>query len=165
MEKKHTVGNVTAGFMIAGALLIDGLQALMTFTVLLLPLSIFLTFFAAIGFGLWFALMGVKYIGNDGGKKLLTALAATIAELAPVINVIPATTAGVIGIIVQTRIEDARKSMGRKVTPRTIMANARLRQMQRSRARQDAAREGRESAQETRHANDNVREESGREAA
>lgn len=162
--------------MIVTALLVDGVQALLTFSVLLLPLSVLITFMAAAMFFLWFALLGVRYVGNGGGKKLLVALGSTVAELVPVVNALPVTTAGVIGIIVQTRIEDARANTGGKVTPRTAMASARLQKMQAARAsRTDSAREGREQAQQARHtpandnapsaANDNSAAESGREAA
>lgn len=147
--------------MIVVALLIDGIQFLLSLTVLLLPFSLFFTFLAAAGFGIWFALCGVKYT-SGGGKKLLTGLAATVTELVPVINAIPATSAGVIAIIVQTRIEDARASVGGKVTPRTAMAQARQQRMRASRAnRESSAREGREEVQNARHsepANDNAPE-------
>lgn len=156
MEKKHTIGNVTAGFMIAVALLMDALQGLFTLLVILIPLSWFVTFLSLIIFFLWFALMGVKYTGSAGGRKLLTMLAMSIAELVPVVNALPATTAGVIGVIVQTRIEDARRNMGGKVPTSTAAAYARMRRAQQSRARQDAAREEREETQLARHAaNDN----------
>jgi len=158
MENKQKIGNVTAGLMIATALLVDGVQALLTFSVLLLPLSVLITFMSATMFFLWFALSGVKYTDKGGGKKLLLMLASTIAELVPVINALPATTAGVIGVIVQTRIEDARAGTQGKVTPHTAMAAARLERMRAARAtRADSAREGREESQQARHspANDN----------
>ena len=168
MEKKHTVGNVTAGLMLAAALLFDGLQFLLTLSVLLLPLSLFLTFLSMTMFFLWFALLGVKYTGSGGGRKLLVMLAASVAELVPVVNALPAVTAGVVGVIVQTRIEDARRQQGGKVTPRTAMAQARLMRMRQARAQREAnAREGREAAQEARHApaNDNEPSEGARRAA
>ena len=161
MEQKHTIGNVTAGLMIAVALLMDALQGLFTLLVFLIPLSWFVTILSIIIFFLWFAIMGVKFGAGDGGRKLLTMLAAAVAEFAPLINALPATTAGVIGVIAQTRIEDARRNAGKKVTPNTAIAYARTRRMQQSRARQDAAREEREETQDARHApaNDNAPEE------
>ncbi len=145
--------------MVAIALLVDGVQALLTLSVFLLPLSVLATFFSITMFFLWFGILGVKYTGNGGGKKLLIMLATTVAEIAPVINALPATTAGVIGVIVQTRIEDARASVEGNVTPNTAMAYARQRRMQAARVnRQDSAREGREEVQNARHsepANDN----------
>lgn len=170
MGKARRIGNVTAGLMVAVAALFDVAQGFLTFTVLLLPLSILVTFFSLTIFFLWFALLDVKYVGSGGGRKLLTMVAMTVTELAPVINALPATTAGVIGIIVQTRIEDARANTGGAVTPRTAMAALRLEKMRRARAsREDAAREAREGAQEARHApiaaNDNQPENIDREAA
>ena len=158
MEKKHTIGNVTAGFMITVALLMDGVQFLLTLSVLLVPLSWLVTFFSIILFWLWFVLSGVKYSGTNGGKRLLIMLGTAVAELVPFINALPAITAGVIGTIVQTRLEDARRNAGGKVTPRTAMAMARRARMQQAaRTRQDAARGDRENAQQARHAptNDN----------
>jgi len=145
MEKKQTIDNITAGLMIVAALLCDGLQALLTLSVVLLPLSILVTIMVI-------AMLGVKYVGHDGGKKLLTMLATTVAELVPVVNALPAVTAGVLGVIVQTRIEDARRNAGGKVTPRTAMAAARLMKMKAARSkRTDSARDSRESEQQTRH--------------
>jgi len=157
MEKKHKIGNVTAGMMIAVAALIDIIQGLLTLTVLLLPLSLFFTFLGLGIFFLWFALCGVKF-NPANGKNLLTMLGATAIEIPPFINGLPGLTAAVIGIIVQTRIEDARAAAGGKVTPRTAMAYARLQKMNQARAaRMDSAREGREEVQQARHtpANDN----------
>lgn len=153
MDKKRTIGNITAGLMIATALLFDGIQALLTMSVFLLPFAYFFTFLGWIIFFLWFAILGVRYAG-DGGRKLLAAFASVIVELTPVISALPGITAGVIGIIVQTRIEDARRTSGKKVTPRTAMASIRNMKLQQLRKeRESGAREGREAAQEERHPN------------
>jgi hypothetical protein len=112
-------------------------------------------------FPLWFMLSGVKYGGGKGGRKLLIMLASAVAELAPLINGLPALSAGVIGTVLQTRLEDARRNAGGKVTPKTAQAVARKMRMQQAvQARQDAARGERETAQQARHspANDNERE-------
>lgn len=152
MEKKHTIGTVTAGFMVGMALLVDLLQGLFIVSVLLLPFSVFLTFLSLSVFFLWFALMGVKYGGGDGGRKLLTMLAMSVVEIAPIVNGLPGTTAGVLGIIIQTRIEDARRGAGGKVTPRTAASAVRLERMRRNRqARESAARAERDNATEERH--------------
>lgn len=145
MEKKRRIGNVTAGLLIVSALLVDGLQGILTVSVFFLPLSVMVTFLATTAFGLWFLLLGVKYVGKDG-KNLLIAFAAVITELAPVINALPATTVGVIGIIVRTRIEDARENLGKKKTPNTAQAQARLMRMQASRNRVASAQSERHPA-------------------
>lgn len=157
MDKKHTIGNLTAGLMIATAALLDGIQFLLNLTVFLLPLSIFLTICATIMFGLWFALAGVKY-DRAAGRKLLIMIAMTVTELAPVINAIPAISAGVIGMVVQTRLEDLKANAGGKITPQTARAmvrKVRMDQMRQSRA--GAAREERLGREEARlsAANDN----------
>ncbi len=159
MENKQRIGNVSAGFMIGVAAIIDLVQFLLTLTAVLVPLAVLCTFFSATMFAIWFMIYGVKYVGHDNGKKLLIALASTVAEFVPVINALPATTVGVIGIIVQSRIEDARANTGKKVTPRTAMAVARARKMQAARTqRADAARESRQEDRQARHApaNDNT---------
>ncbi len=152
MEKKHTIGTFTAGLMVGLAILVDLLQGFFIISVLFLPFSIFLTFLSLSVFFLWFALMGVKYGGGDGGRKLLTMLAMSVVEIAPIINGLPGTTAGVLGIIIQTRIEDARRNRGGKTTPRTAAAAVRLERMRRSRqARESAARTERDSVEQERH--------------
>lgn len=106
MQKKWTIGPITAGFQILLALIVDGLQFLLTVSVVFLPISVVLSFFSMTVFFLWFALCGVKYNGGKGGARLMIMLATTVAELAPVISAIPATTLGVIGVISLTYAED-----------------------------------------------------------
>ena len=157
MDKKHTIGNVTAGLMIAFALLMDVIQGFLTLSIFLIPFSWFITIFSFTALWLWFVLAGVKYSGNAGGKRILIMIASIITELIPVINAIPAVTAGVIGTIGQTRLEDARRNSGGKVTPRTAEAMIRkMRMDQARRNREERARAERESMQASRHpANDN----------
>ena len=160
-EKKHTVGNIAAGFMIALALIVDGIQFFLTLTVLLMPLAIFLSILSTIIFFLWFFMLGA-YSGTGAWKRMSTSGMAAIIELVPFIGGLPAVTGGVVGVIVQTRITDARRSLGKKGTPRTAEATARLQRRKAAQAkRADGAREEREAAQQERHApaNDNRPEE------
>lgn len=140
MDKKYTIGNVTAVLMIGTAALFDGIQFLLDLTVFLLPLSMFLTICSTIIFFLWFALAGVRF-NQAAGRKLLIMIAMTVTELAPVINAIPAISAGVIGMVLQTRFEDAKRLAGGTVTPQTARATIRkMRMDELRRTREEAAR-------------------------
>lgn len=157
MDAKPKIGNITAGLMVALAALVDLTQFFLTGLLILIPFSFFVTILSLITFGVWFAVCGVNYF-SGGGKKFLTVVATTITELAPLITAIPATTAGVLGIIIMTRIEDARANTGKKVTPRTAAAAVRLQRMNNARAtRANSARTERDETQQARHApaNDN----------
>ena len=166
MEKKHKIGNVTAIFMVLLALIADGLQFLLTLAVILIPLSLLLTFLCGIGFALWFFLLGA-YSGKGAEKKVLTSLVSVVAEIIPVINAVPAITAGVVINIVLSRMDDAHISLA-KPNPKKMLAAARTARMQAARSNlRERGREEREGAQETRHAPANDTLESGaeREAA
>lgn len=142
MDKKYTIGNVTAGLMIVLALIVDGLQILLTLTVLLIPLSLLLTFFSVVGFSVWFFLLGA-YKGKGAEKKVLTSLAASVVEIVPVLSAIPAATAGVVINIALSRMDDLKRRIGDD--PQKIVALARLRRMQAARReREAAARQSRE---------------------
>ncbi len=142
MDKKYTIGNVTAGLMIVLALIVDGLQILLTLTGFLIPLSLLLTFFSVVGFSVWFFMLGA-YKGKGAEKKVLTSLAASVAEIVPILNAFPATTAGVVINIALSRIDDLKRRIGDD--PQKIVALARLRRMQAARReREAAARQSRE---------------------
>ncbi len=165
MAKTHTIGNVTAGMMIVLALIVDGLQVLLTMSVLLIPLSLLLTFVAATGFMLWFLILGA-YSGKGAEKKLLTSAVATVAEIIPLVNAIPAVTASVIINILLSRAGDLKQQGG--LDPKKQAALARLQRMHAARAkRTDSMRASREEDQDARHtpANDNRPSDQAREAA
>lgn len=156
MEKKRTIGNVTAGLMVVTALLFDGVQALLTMSVFLIPFALFFTILSTIIFGLWFLLLGA-YSGKGAEKRLAMTALATIVEFIPLINALPAVTASVVVNIMLSRGADVRARAG-KPTIRNAAAAQRLERMRASSARrQQAARQGREEAQQARHqaANDN----------
>lgn len=166
MEKKHKIGNVTAIFMVLLALIADGLQFLLTLAVILIPLSLLLTFLCGIGFALWFFLLGA-YSGKGAEKKVLTSLVSVVAEIIPVINAIPAITAGVVINIALSRMDDAHISLA-KPDPKKMIAAARAARMQAARSNlRERGRGEREDAQEARHApaNDNAASGTERDAA
>ncbi|HRH55381.1 MAG TPA: hypothetical protein PK609_00770 [Candidatus Paceibacterota bacterium] len=117
-QPQKRIGIFTAGIIVALALLVDGLQFLLTWSVVFIPLSFLLTFFAAVGFFVWFAILGVNYFDKNAGLKVVASLGSVVAELIPVINAVPATTLGVVVIVTQTMLED--KGVSLKVSPRTL---------------------------------------------
>lgn len=151
MGRKHTIGNVAAGLLIALAVVFDGIQALLTVSVFLLPFSVFFTFLSIITFFICFALLGVSYSGRHGATRILTMVAMSVAELAPVINALPATTAGVAALILTTRIEDVKKTLSGPPQPSPTT----LRRQRLAAARQARALAAQEEQQA---ANDNVQE-------
>lgn len=161
-KKKHKIGNVTAIFMVLLALIADGLQFLLTLAVILIPLSLLLTFLCGIGFALWFFILGA-YSGKGAEKKVLTSLVSVVAEVIPVINAVPAITAGVVINIVLSRLDDAHISLA-KPDPKKMLAAARAARMQAARANlREKGRTEREDTQEARHAPANDNQEPGSE--
>lgn len=145
MATEHKIGNASAVAMLSVAVLVDGLQALLTLTVVGSVLAVFITFTAAFGFWLWFTLHGVKYTGNGAGKKVLIGLGSVVAELIPFINAIPATTAGVLGIIIAERAKE-KGSGGHSQDSKKLAAAARLARMKAARSQMlETARIAREA--------------------
>jgi hypothetical protein len=107
MAATRKISNITAFFMIIVALLFDLLQFLLTIMVITAPLSILVTFFALCIFGVWFAVLGVNYFsGRKVALKTLSAIGSVIVEMVPLIDGLPAITAGVAGVILGTRLEN-----------------------------------------------------------
>lgn len=151
MKEKSTIGNATAIFLIAVAVVVDGIQFLLTLTVLGSVLSTLVTFFASIMFFLVFFLLGVKYTGKGGGVKLASMLGASITELVPFLNAIPAWTAGVVAIIIQERIKEAQEN-NTAPDPKKLAAIARLARMKAARSNlMQAGRVAREAQEKQRH--------------
>lgn len=114
--KKQRISVVTAICMVALAVIFDGIQDILLF-INVLPVigqvidvvfSWFISFLAAVSFGVWFALLRVNYFsGRKSGQKLLVMFSSIIVELIPYIDALPAITFGVVSLIIITRIEDA----------------------------------------------------------
>ncbi len=106
----HKISNITAAFMIGLALLLDGFQFLLTLLVVTAPLSIFIAFLSICIFGVWFALCKVNYFSGKGaGLKSFSVFGSTILELVPFLDGLPGITAGVIGVIVGSRMGETKK--------------------------------------------------------
>lgn len=148
MARERKIGNGAAVAIIGIALIIDGIQALLTLTVVGSIVATFVTFIAGFGFFLWFTLLGVKYLGKEGGKKALIGLASLIAELVPFVNALPATTAGVLGIILTERAKELKQEKGSlgKQDVRKLAAMARYARMRAARSQMlESARIAREA--------------------
>lgn len=152
MAPKSKISNLSATFIIGVAVLVDGIQFLLTLTVLGSLLSVLLTFFASVGFFLFFLLLGVKYTGKGGGVKLFSMLGASVAELIPFINAIPAWTAGVVAIIVQERMREAAENKEQGGDQKKLAAIARLARMKVARSNvMEAGRIARQAQEMRRH--------------
>lgn len=125
MKQEYKISNVQIGLLVGTAVLIDGIQALLTLTVIGSVFAVFLSVFAALSFFLWFALLGINYFGKGAAIKMLASLGTLVAELIPIISGLPAITAGVVTLIVQSRIEDMQKGGG-AVDPKKLSSVARL---------------------------------------
>lgn len=106
----------TTSLLVGFALIIDLVQFLVSFlhvipwagNAVAFVVGTFLSFVAYISLGVWFALLGINYFsGKRAALKILTLLATFGIELIPLLNAIPAITAGVVTMIIVSRIEDA----------------------------------------------------------
>lgn len=125
MKQEYKISNVQIGLLVGTAVLIDGIQALLTLTVIGSVFAVFLSVFAAMSFFLWFASLHINYFGKGAAIKMLASLGTLVAELIPIISGLPAITAGVVTLIVQSRIEDMQKGGG-AVDAKKLTSVARL---------------------------------------
>lgn len=129
---KPRISNGSAGALIATGLLTDGIQALLTFTVIGSIIATFVTLVAAFGFGMWLLMLGA-YKGSKMDRQAVTAIAVVAVECVPFLSIIPGITLGLLVTIVRTRIEDAKKG-GQEADPRKLAAVARLARMKAARS-------------------------------
>lgn len=106
---KQEIGIITSIALVGVALIFDGIQALLTLSVFLIPVAWFMSALAWIIFLLWFLYLGVSYFDKGGALRLLTALAAIVTELLPIINALPGLTIGVVALIVQHNLAVKRE--------------------------------------------------------
>lgn len=155
----YRIGNVTAGLMIGVALLVDGIQFLLTLTVIGSVVAMFVSVFVWISFVIWFALHRVSYFDRGAATRGLILLGSVIVELIPMINALPATTLGVAALIFHTRIQD-KKNMKREQARTSVRTDIQAQRRQEAIA---LAREKRTARQQA--ANDNSPQADMREAA
>lgn len=125
-RKKAPIGGWAAFALIAVALLCDSLQFLATLlhalpgvgSALSLVLTWFLTVLALIIFSVWFALLGVNYFsGKRAAWRAIAMFGVPAAEIIPLINALPAVTAGVALMIASTYDPDEALGFLKKVAP------------------------------------------------
>ena len=114
--QKPRIGGFTAGLLITFALLCDVLQFLFSFfhvipwigNAVAFVVVLFITIVSYVVLGLWFALLRINYFtGKRAALKVLTMLATFSIELIPLLDSLPAMTAGVLTMVIVSRIEDA----------------------------------------------------------
>lgn len=115
-KSKVRVNNFQAGLILTLALTCDGLQFLLSFLHVLPWIGnalafigvLMLTACAYLTIGLWFKFLDVNYFSGKRAMLRVVTLLATIGiELIPLINAIPAITAGALTVFISSRIEDA----------------------------------------------------------
>lgn len=133
------ISNLVAGLMLGTALIFDGLQVLLTLTVVGSVASPLITFAAVSMFALWFLIYGINYIGGrKAGIKLASTVGATVAELVPLINGLPAITLGVLGVIYASRKEDKENAEAAQKAAVKRQEEERVRQIRLMQARMRA---------------------------
>ncbi len=105
----YRVSGVVAGLMVAVAILSDGLQFLLTLTIIGSVVAMVLSALVWVSFALWFALLGVSYFDRGAAMRGLILIGSVIVELVPLINALPATTLGVVALILHARAEDRKR--------------------------------------------------------
>jgi hypothetical protein len=103
---RYRINWITGGFILALTLIVDGLQILLTVT--LIGSIVSMVMGALMGFILWliFVLHHVKYSGTGGFKKAGTLALSVLVEFIPFADMLPAITTGALLTILETRKED-----------------------------------------------------------
>ncbi|HYD93029.1 MAG TPA: hypothetical protein VEB18_01055 [Candidatus Paceibacterota bacterium] len=134
-DSQLRISNIEGGTMIGVAFLFDAFQLVFGLLVFipiigLIPSIIFPLLMSIISFctfGVWFATKRVNYFtGKQAAMKLLAIFAALVIDLVPFLNSLPAITAGVVLMIVATRIEDTvgkRKLLEKRLRARKFWSN------------------------------------------
>lgn len=108
-ETKRHISKPVAGIMVTAAVIIDCAQ----FAINLVPVlgqffGLMLSFIGFVSFLVWFALLGVNFFtGRKAGLKMMAGFGATIVELVPLVQALPALTMGVAVTIIASWLEDA----------------------------------------------------------
>lgn len=104
MKEEYRISGGSAGLMYGVALVFDGIS--------LIPIvGSIVPVFGSLTFWLWFRMKGVDF---NSSRKFVTSLSATLVEVVPVVNVIPAWTLATFLIVQEVRAEDFLKIQAMK---------------------------------------------------
>lgn len=106
-QKPPRVSAITLFFMIMISIVLDGVQFLLTLTVVGALFAWLVTALAMCIFGVWFLLLGINYFsGRKAGLKMASMFSSVVIELVPILSALPGITIGVLGVVAASRLED-----------------------------------------------------------
>jgi len=108
-EKEERINNVTAGLMVAVALLYDGVQMFLEWIGIGFIVNWILNIWAWLTFFVWFKLRGVSFAANP--KRALAFNGGFLIEFIPIIEELPIWTAVVVVTVITVRLEDKLASI------------------------------------------------------
>jgi len=109
MTTNYRISGFSFWAIMGCTLLLDGLQFILTLTIVGSVVAFFLGLLGGIALWLTFTLHGVKYSGTRGLKKIASTFGTLVLEVIPFINALPLITIGAYILILQTRAEDREK--------------------------------------------------------
>jgi hypothetical protein len=171
------INNISAVFLTITALMFDAVQAFLNVLIYVPVLGLvslgalyLVAFCAWIAFGIWFAILRVNYFtGKQMAMKVVALFAVLILGSIPVLSFIPELTAGVLVMILATRIEDTvgNKKQLTGIADKRVATRDKMRKAQNDRlkAARESGKEGadkkaeKKSAKETKQYDRKVRKE------
>ncbi|OGF74007.1 hypothetical protein A3J56_02310 [Candidatus Giovannonibacteria bacterium RIFCSPHIGHO2_02_FULL_46_20] len=102
----HKISPMQAFLLIGVALVADGLSALFTISIFLIPLYWIVWVFAVLGFFVWLHMLGISWTNAKGMRSIILLGAALGIEFMPFLNVLPAWTAFAIGTVINDRLSE-----------------------------------------------------------
>ncbi len=106
-----SINNLQAGLLITTSVVFYIIRFLLDITVLLAGATILLGPLEWFIIGIWLKLLlPSDFFDTNAGRKIVTLMAGLVVDTIPFINIIPATIASVIRIIIESRIDDAARA-------------------------------------------------------
>lgn len=103
MSEEPAIGIGTAFMMVIVALIIDGIQALLTFILIGFLVNPVISVCAAMVFGIWFSHHGMSMMSP---KNIAPFLGTMLGEFTPVINAFPVWTGFVIFKVIRSKAKE-----------------------------------------------------------